>query len=154
MFKENHKEKILIADDDPYIVKILRDRLNLKGFPIITASDGEECLKNIVSESPSILILDLQMPKMDGLEVLENALQHGTNAQFIMISAHGNIETAVDAVKKGAYDFIQKPPDLNRLLITLRMPWINQASSRKRRRLRKKSPKTMISSVNRRPLSK
>jgi DNA-binding NtrC family response regulator len=77
------------------------------------------------------------MPKMDGIEVLEKSMESGIDAPFIMISAHGNIETAVDATKKGAYDFIQKPPDLNRLLLTLRNA-IDKSSLQQETRILKK----------------
>ncbi len=112
--------KVLIIDDEKSIRATLREILEYEKYDIDEASDGEEGLNKIRENNYDLVLCDVKMPKIDGIEVLENALQLGASAQFIMISAHGNIETAVDAVKKGAYDFIQKPPDLNRLLITLR----------------------------------
>jgi DNA-binding NtrC family response regulator len=112
--------KVLIIDDEKSIRATLREILEYEKYEIDEASDGAQGLTKIKENEYDLVLCDVKMPKMDGLEVLENALQLAKNAQFIMISAHGNIETAVDAVKKGAYDFIQKPPDLNRLLITLR----------------------------------
>ena len=121
----NHKEKILIADDDPHIVKILKDRLDLKGFPTITASNGEECLKHIMIESPSILILDLQMPKMGGIEVLKEIKKLKLEITSIVLTAFGTIKKAVEAMKEGAYDFIQKPIDPAHLELV-----INKAAER------------------------
>ena len=84
------------------------------------ASDGEEGLKMVQDNDYSVVLCDVKMPKMDGIEVLEKASKTNPETQFIMISGHGNIETAVEATKKGAFDFIEKPPDLNRLLLSVR----------------------------------
>jgi len=113
------KEKILIADDDPTIVKILKDRLQTKGFQVITACDGKESLNLITKESPSILILDLQMPRMNGLEVLREIRKNDIKVTTIVLTAFGTIEKAVQAMKEGAYDFIQKPIDPEHLEIII-----------------------------------
>ena len=84
------------------------------------AADGEEGLKKFKEKSYDVVLCDIKMPKMDGIEFLQKAGEVNPDVPIIMISGHGNIETAVEAVKKGAYDFISKPPDLNRLLITIR----------------------------------
>ena len=84
------------------------------------AEDGPSALEKIQNNQYDVVLLDIKMPKMDGLEVLEKAREVSPDTSYIMISGHGNIETAVEATKKGAFDFISKPPDLNRLLITVR----------------------------------
>ena len=113
------KENLLIADDDPTIVKILKDRFVTKGFEVITASNGEEALTFIKRESPAIVILDLQMPKTSGIEVLEEISRHNLDVTTIVLTAFGTIEAAVEAMKKGAYDFIQKPVDFTHLEIVI-----------------------------------
>ena len=112
--------KILIIDDEQSIRDTLKEILEYEKYDVNEAKNGEEGLKILTKEKFDVALCDIKMPKMDGLEVLEKALEQGVETQFIMISAHGTIETAVEATKKGAYDFIQKPPDLNRLLVTLR----------------------------------
>ncbi len=112
--------KILIIDDEQSIRSTLREILEYEKYSIEEAKDGEEGFKKIESGNFDLVLCDVKMPKMNGLEVLEKTQKNGIEVPFIMISAHGTIETAVDAVKKGAYDFIPKPPDLNRLLITVR----------------------------------
>lgn len=112
--------KILIIDDEQNIRETLKEILEYEGYDIDEAKDGEEGLKKIAINDYDLALCDIKMPKKDGLQVLEMAQKLEKDIQFIMISAHGTIETAVDATKKGAFDFIQKPPDLNRLLITIR----------------------------------
>ena len=112
--------KVLIIDDEKSIRTTLREILEYEKYEVDEASDGQEGLDKIEAGDYNLVLCDVKMPKLDGIEVLEKALDLGKDLQFIMISAHGTIETAVEAVKKGAYDFIPKPPDLNRLLITLR----------------------------------
>lgn len=112
--------KILILDDEKNIRSTLREILEYEKYEVEEAKDGEEGLQMIRNNHYDIVLCDIKMPKMDGMEVLEKARELGIDTQFIMISAHGTIETAVEATKKGAYDFIQKPPDLNRLLLTIR----------------------------------
>ncbi len=112
--------KILVVDDEKSIRSTLKEILEFEKYNVDEAKDGEEALEKIAKEDYDIVLCDIKMPKIDGIEVLQKAMEMGKDTQFIMISAHGNIETAVEATKKGAYDFIQKPPDLNRLLITLR----------------------------------
>jgi len=113
------KEKILITDDDPHIVKILKDRLSAKGFHVITALNGEESLTMMTKNSPSILILDLQMPRMTGIEVLQEIRTRKLEITPIVMTAYGTIEKAVEAMKEGAYDFIQKPIDQAHLEIVI-----------------------------------
>lgn len=111
---------ILIVDDEKSIRETLKEILEYEKYQISEAGDGEAGLAILEKGGIDVVLCDIQMPKMDGIELLEKSNENGIEAQFIMISAHGTIETAVDATKKGAYDFIQKPPDLNRLLLTVR----------------------------------
>jgi two-component system, NtrC family, nitrogen regulation response regulator NtrX len=112
--------KILIVDDERVIRATLKEILEYEKYEIFEAGDGEEGLKMIESQDFDLILCDIKMPKMDGLEVLEKARLLEKQPQFIMISAHGSIESAVEATKMGAFDFIPKPPDLNRLLLTVR----------------------------------
>ncbi|HMO61762.1 MAG TPA: sigma-54 dependent transcriptional regulator [Ferruginibacter sp.] len=111
---------ILIIDDEKAIRKTLGEILSYEGYKIDEAADGEEGLRKFSSSTFDVVLCDIKMPKMDGLEFLEKARQVNPDVPIIVISGHGNIETAVEAVKKGAFDYISKPPDLNRMLITLR----------------------------------
>ena len=111
---------ILIIDDEKAIRKTLSEILSFENYKVDEAADGEEGLKKFKEGSYDVVLCDIKMPKIDGLEFLQKAVEANVDVPVIMISGHGNIETAVEAVKKGAYDFIQKPPDLNRLLITIR----------------------------------
>jgi DNA-binding NtrC family response regulator len=112
--------KILIIDDERFIRSTLREILEYENYEIFEAQDGEEGLSKLREEDFDLVLCDVKMPKMDGIEVLHHAKAMDKSPQFIMISAHGSIETAVEATKKGAFDFIPKPPDLNRLLLTVR----------------------------------
>ncbi|RYZ29911.1 MAG: sigma-54-dependent Fis family transcriptional regulator [Chitinophagaceae bacterium] len=111
---------LLIIDDEKAIRKTLSEILSFEGYKIDEALDGEEGLKKFKEKTYDVVLCDIKMPKIDGMEFLQKATETNPDVPVIMISGHGNIETAVEAVKKGAYDFIQKPPDLNRLLITIR----------------------------------
>ncbi|MDG4945896.1 sigma-54 dependent transcriptional regulator [Weeksellaceae bacterium KMM 9713] len=114
---------ILIIEDEPAIRNVLRDILTDedKTFKVEEAGDGEEGLELIKKKDYDLVICDIKMPKKDGLEVLQLALNINPDLPFLMISGHGDIETAVDCIKKGAYDYISKPPDLNRLLNSVRI---------------------------------
>jgi two-component system nitrogen regulation response regulator NtrX len=112
--------RILIIDDEKAIRNTLKEILEFENYTVDQAEDGPAGLDLLIQQRYDVVLCDIRMPKMDGLEVLARAQAMGTDAAFIMVSAHGNIETAVDATKKGAYDFISKPPDLNRLLVTVR----------------------------------
>ena len=111
---------LLIIDDEKAIRKTLTEILSFEGYKIDEAADGEEGLKKFKEKTYDAVLCDIKMPKIDGLDFLQKAVEANADVPIIIISGHGNIETAVEAVKKGAYDFIQKPPDLNRLLITIR----------------------------------
>lgn len=112
--------EILIIDDEKAIRKTLSEILSFEGYNISEAADGEEGLKVFKEKAYDVVLCDIKMPKLDGIEFLQKAGETNPDIPIIMISGHGNIETAVEAVKKGAYDYISKPPDLNRLLITIR----------------------------------
>jgi two-component system, NtrC family, nitrogen regulation response regulator NtrX len=111
---------ILIIDDERAIRKTLGEILSYEGYKIDEAGDGEEGLKKFAEKTYDVVICDIKMPKVDGIEFLEKAREINADVPVIMVSGHGNIDTAVEAVKKGAFDYVSKPPDLNRLLITLR----------------------------------
>src|SRR6185295_9299699 len=111
---------ILIIDDEKAIRKTLSEILSYEGYKIEEAGDGEEGLRRVRDKTFDVVLCDIKMPKLDGIEFLEKVRESNPDVPVIMISGHGNIDTAVEAVKKGAYDYIAKPPDLNRLLITIR----------------------------------
>ncbi|MFT3945903.1 MAG: sigma-54 dependent transcriptional regulator [Agriterribacter sp.] len=111
---------ILIIDDEKAIRKTLGEILSYEGYKIDEAGDGEEGLKKFKEKTYDVVLCDIKMPKIDGIEFLDKVGEINPDVPVIMISGHGTIETAVEAVKKGAYDYVSKPPDLNRLLITIR----------------------------------
>ena len=133
---------ILILDDEKPIRNTLRDILEFESYDIDEAENGEEGLKKIKENNYDVVLCDVKMPKMDGLEVIEKAMEQNDPPQFIMISGHGNIETAVEATKKGAFDFIEKPPDLNRLLVSIRNATDKSTLVQETKKLRKKVGKT------------
>lgn len=112
--------KILIVDDEKSIRNTLREILEYEKYEVDEAEDGEKGLRKIINNYYDVVLLDIKMPKKDGLEVLEAMKMADVDTPAIMISGHGNLETAVESVKHGAFDYIAKPPDLNRLLITIR----------------------------------
>lgn len=111
---------ILIIDDEKSIRNTLKEILEYEGHKVDEAPDGQAGIEKLENLDFDVVLCDIKMPKMDGMEVLVKAAEVAPDTPFIMISGHGTIETAVEATKKGAYDFLQKPPDLNRLLITIR----------------------------------
>ena len=111
---------ILVVDDEKSIRDTLIEILEYEGYTIGQAGDGEAGLAYLKQHQVDLVLCDVKMPKMDGIQLLETANLDGISAPFIMITAQGTIETAVEATKKGAFDFIEKPPDLNRLLITIK----------------------------------
>lgn len=112
--------EILIIDDEKSIRKTLIEILSFEGYKVDEATDGEDGLAKFKKKNYDLVLCDIKMPKLDGIEFLQKVSTINSDVPVIMISGHGNIETAVEAVKLGAYDFISKPPDLNRLLITIR----------------------------------
>jgi two-component system, NtrC family, nitrogen regulation response regulator NtrX len=114
------KAKILITDDEKSIRNALREILEFESYTVLEAENGEEALKVIQTETVDLVLLDIKMKGMDGIEVLEKIKEMFPELPVIMISGHGNIKIAVEATKTGAFDFLEKPPDLNRLLISVR----------------------------------
>jgi DNA-binding NtrC family response regulator len=112
--------KILVIDDEKSIRRALKEILEFEDFEVDEAEDGKEGLEKAKNSFYDVIFCDIKMPKMDGMEVLENLQKEKVDSPIIMISGHGNIETAVEAIKKGAFDFIEKPLDLNRILVTIR----------------------------------
>ncbi|MCQ2136842.1 MAG: sigma-54 dependent transcriptional regulator [Bacteroidales bacterium] len=112
--------KILIIDDERAIRNSLKEILADEGYDVDVAQDGAEGLQMALKEHYSIVFCDIKMPAMDGIEVLDAFVKEGIDSSVVMISGHGDIETAVGCIKKGAFDFIQKPLDLNRILITIK----------------------------------
>ncbi len=112
--------KILVIDDERSIRNTLKDILGFEGYAVDVAENGLLGLELVKSTDFDIILCDIKMPEMDGIEVLEKILELKPETTVVMISGHGNIDTAVEAIKKGAFDFIVKPLDLNRLLITIR----------------------------------
>jgi DNA-binding NtrC family response regulator len=110
---------ILVADDDADICEILKDTLTSLGVRIITAANGQECLNRIETDAPDLILLDIEMPIRNGLEVLKELRQRGIGTSVIMITAYGTIERAVEAMKQGAYDFITKPFDLDHIALVV-----------------------------------
>ena len=113
-------DKILIADDDGDLRAIVRDVLKEEGFSVLEAKDGPSAIRLFKSNLPDAVLLDMKMPHMDGLSTLRELKKVDGTAPVIILTAHGDIPTAVEAIKSGAYDFTVKPPDFEKLIITLR----------------------------------
>ena len=112
--------KILIIDDERSIRNSLKEILADEGYDVDVAENGAQGCAMVDKEKYSVIFCDIKMPEMDGMEVLDRLMQIGVDSAVIMISGHGDIDTAVECIKKGAFDFIQKPLDLNRILITIK----------------------------------
>ena len=112
--------RILVVDDERAIRNSLKEILSDEGYDVDTAEDGAIAIQMVEKEKYNIIFCDIKMPVMDGMEVLDKLNVMGVEAAVVMISGHGDIETAVECIKKGAFDFIQKPLDLNRILITIK----------------------------------
>lgn len=111
---------ILLTDDEPGVRRALKEILEFEGYNILEAEDGESALRIIESRPIDLMLLDVKMKGLDGLDVLERLNENNTEFPVIMLTGHGNIDTAVQSTRLGAFDFLQKPPDLNRLLISVR----------------------------------
>ena len=112
--------KLLIIDDERSIRNSLKEILADEGYDVDVAENGAEGCAMAEKERYAVIFCDIKMPGMDGMEVLSNLVEKGVDSAVIMISGHGDIDTAVECIKKGAFDFIQKPLDLNRILITIK----------------------------------
>lgn len=133
--------KILVVDDEKSIRDALCDILSEEKYDVLTAENGEDAWGKLDAEKIDLVLCDIKMPKMDGMELLTKVSDEGLDVPFVMISAHGTIDTAVEATKMGAYDFIQKPPDLNRILLTVRNALDSAQLSTETKVLRKKVSK-------------
>ena len=134
--------KVLIVDDERSIRKTLRDILEFEKYTVDEAVDGLECVVKIKQNKYDVIVLDIKMPKMDGMDALERIQELASDTPVVMISGHATTDTAVEAVKKGAFDFISKPPDLNRLLITLRNAMDKSSLITEKKVLQRKIQKT------------
>ncbi|MBE0654830.1 MAG: sigma-54-dependent Fis family transcriptional regulator, partial [Bacteroidales bacterium] len=134
--------KILVIDDERNIRSTLQEILDYEKYEVDLAASGAEGLELVEAGKYDIVLCDIKMPEMDGIEVLEKISETGADTQVIMISGHGNIDTAVSAIKKGAYDFIEKPLDLNRMLITIRNAMDKSTLISETKVLKKKVSKT------------
>jgi two-component system nitrogen regulation response regulator NtrX len=135
--------RILIVDDERAIRSTLKEILEYENHIVEEAVDGAEGWEKIQKGGFDIILSDIKMPKMDGTELLEKVLSLGLDCPMVMISGHGTIETAVDCIKKGAYDFIAKPLDLNRLMITMRNALDKSTLIQETKTLRKKVVKSL-----------
>lgn len=133
--------RILLIDDEISIRQTLKEILEYEKYEVDEAADGADGLKKIESEHFDLVLCDVKMPKMDGIELLNTLYEKAIDVPFIMISAHGTIDTAVEATKKGAFDFISKPPDLNRLLVSVRNALDKSSLMAETKTLRKKVSK-------------
>lgn len=134
--------KVLIIDDEKSIRRSLREIMEFEKFTVDEAEDGQAGFTKITTEEYDLVLCDVKMPKLDGLELLSRLNKEAVDVPLIMMSGHGNIETAVEAVKKGAYDFLTKPVDLNRLLVTLRNAMDKQHLVSETKTLKKKIGKS------------
>jgi DNA-binding NtrC family response regulator len=130
--------KILAIDDEQTIRESLKEILEYEKHVVDLASDGEEGIQMFQNDKYDAVLLDIKMPQMDGIEVLDKLLEISPDIPVIMISGHGTIDTAVESIKKGAFDFIEKPLDLNRLLVTLRNAMDKKHLIRETKKLKRK----------------
>ena len=130
--------KILIVDDERAIRNSLKEILGDEGYDVDVAEDGPSALAKVDKEKFDVIFCDIKMPGMDGTEVLEKIVADGVDSAVVMISGHGDIETAVECIKNGAFDFIQKPLDLNRILITIKNATDKVSIVKENRQLKKK----------------
>ncbi|HUH72956.1 MAG TPA: sigma-54 dependent transcriptional regulator [Chitinophagales bacterium] len=130
--------RILLVDDERPNRRVLREIFEFEKFEVDEAEDGEIGLNKIVNNDYDVVLLDIKMPKKDGMEVLEGMREAGKDTPVVVLSGHGSIETAVEAVKKGAFDYVSKPPDLNRILITVRNAMEKSSLVTETKTLRKK----------------
>jgi DNA-binding NtrC family response regulator len=139
--------KILIVDDEAAIRSALKEVLEYEGFTISEAPDGETALKMVLKESFDLIFCDIKMPKLDGLDFLSELKKEDIQVPVVMITGHGTIGTAVEAIKRGAYDFIQKPLDLNRVLVSTRNANKHDALVKETKTLKKKLNKVIGSNI-------
>lgn len=139
--------KILVIDDEQAIRKALKEILEYEGFEVTDVEDGPSALKLVEKDTFDLIFCDIKMPRMDGIEVLTKMKEKGVDTPIVIMTGHGTIETAVEALKKGAYDFIQKPLDLNRILVTVRNGTNQGALEKETKTLRRKVNKVLGSNI-------
>lgn len=130
--------KVLIVDDERAIRNSLSEILSDEGYEVDKAENGLVALELVGKEKYDVIFCDIKMPEMDGIEVLDKCVEMGIDSAIVMITGHGDIDTAVDCIKKGAFDFIQKPLDLNRILITIKNATDKVSLSKQNKALKKK----------------
>ena len=130
--------KVLIVDDERAIRNSLKEILSDEGYEADTAEDGLDAIRKVEKEKFDVIFCDIKMPGMDGIEVLDKLVEMGVDSAVVMISGHGDIDTAVECIKKGAFDFVQKPLDLNRILITVKNASERQTLATQNKVLKKK----------------
>ena len=134
--------KILVVDDERSIRNTLKEILEYEGHEIALAENGLVAIEMVKAKPYDLIFCDIKMPEMDGIEVLDKIQEINSEIPVVMISGHGNIDTAVESIKKGAYDFIEKPLDLNRILITLRNATDKTVLVKETKKLQKRVSKT------------
>ena len=139
--------KVLIIDDEKSIRMALKDILEDEGHEVALAEDGKKGLEQALANNFDVIFCDIKMPGMDGVEVLDKLVAEGIESSVVMISGHGSIDTAVECIKKGAFDFIQKPPDLNRILITLKNASEKNSIVKENKTLKKKISGTGVQEI-------
>ncbi|MFQ5601187.1 MAG: sigma-54-dependent transcriptional regulator, partial [Candidatus Krumholzibacteriia bacterium] len=133
-------QRILIVDDEESIRSSLQRLLDYKGYETCLAEDGPRALEIFAEKPVDVVLLDIKMPRMDGLEVLQRIRDSSDEVSVVMISAHGTIETAVECTKLGAFDFLEKPWDQERLLVTIRNALTQRQLVRQNRELQRTHP--------------
>jgi DNA-binding NtrC family response regulator len=133
---QDEKKRILVVDDDKNILRLIRVHLEKEDYKIFQATDGNECFEILEREVPDVVLLDLRIPGLDGMAVMERIKKFYSNIPIVMMSAHGTIETAVESMKIGAYDFVTKPFDSNRLKVTIRNALVVRSLSQELERLK------------------
>ena len=139
--------KILVIDDERPIRRTLCEILEFEKFEVDQAKNGEDGVKMAKENEYDVILCDIKMPKMDGMEVLEKIKELDYDSSIVMISGHGTIDTAVDALKKGAFDYLPKPPDLNRLLVTVRNAMNKKELVQETKVLKKKLNKVKLANI-------
>jgi two-component system nitrogen regulation response regulator NtrX len=137
---ETVAQRILVVDDEESIRSSLQRLLEYKGYEVQCAEDGPRALELVAEKSFDVVLLDIKMPGMDGIEVLQRVRDSKADLSVVMISAHGTIETAVECTKKGAFDFLEKPWDQERLLVTIRNAMTQRQLVRRNRELQRSHP--------------
>ncbi|MGM0589287.1 MAG: sigma-54-dependent transcriptional regulator [Bacteroidota bacterium] len=135
-----NKPTILVTDDEKSIRNTLREILEYEEYTVEEAKDGKQALEKVSRSQPDLMLLDIKMAGLDGLEVLDKLAEHSYEFPVIMLSGNGTIEIAVEAIQKGAYDFLEKPPDLNRLLVSVKNALDRQHLVRENKAIRNRLP--------------